>query len=196
MVGQSVSERSGELLLPFIWIGQPSRLHARLQLTLPHAAVTQRDHVGQENGYDGRHAGTSDTSDGASHAELHHVLRHAAPKAAEPKDDIGKQETLLAAKDVAELAVERLEAGQGEEVAGHGVRETVSEAVCVVVVVLTTLDARNLRRRDPAGRVERIQIAANLGIYRRREELFHSGKVDLVWRLGQDNPTQPCGHVI
>lgn len=90
-----------------------------VDVALPHAAVAQRDEVGHEDGDDGRHAAAADARDGAGQAELGHGLGEAAAQTAEAKDGIGKEEALLAAKDVAELAVEGLAAGEGEEVPGR-----------------------------------------------------------------------------
>lgn len=89
-----------------------------VDVTLPHPSIPQRHDIRDEDGHDAVHAAAADAGDGAGDAQLHHVAREAAAQAAQAEDGVREEEALLAAEDVAELAVEGLEAREGEEVPG------------------------------------------------------------------------------
>ncbi|GJC95212.1 hypothetical protein ColKHC_04038 [Colletotrichum higginsianum] len=88
-----------------------------VEVALPDAALAQGHDVAEEDGDDAVHAAAADAGDGAGDAELGEGAGEAAAQGAEGEDDVGEEEALLAAEDVAQLAVERLEAGQGDVVA-------------------------------------------------------------------------------
>lgn len=94
---------------------RPSSIH-HVDVALPDTALLQRHNIRKENRHDGAHASATDSGDRSGEAELRHALSEAASQTADAEDGVCKQEACLAAKDVAELAVERLEACQGEEV--------------------------------------------------------------------------------
>ncbi len=96
-------------------------------------------------------AATAGSLDSPRHAQLDNVPREPAAQAPEAEDGIRKQETRLAAEYVAQLAVQRLERRQRQEV----------------------------RRGDPAGAVQRPQLAAYLAVGGDRERLVERHEEDL-----------------
>ncbi|TKW50072.1 hypothetical protein CTA1_6171 [Colletotrichum tanaceti] len=91
-----------------------------VEVALPDAALAQGHDVAEEDGDHAVHAAAADAGDGPGDAELREGAGEAAAQGAEGEDDIGEEKALLAAEDVAQLAVERLEAGQGDVVAVEG----------------------------------------------------------------------------
>lgn len=144
-----------------------------VQIALPEAAVTQGDEIGQQDGGDGVDAAAADAGNGSRGDELRDVAAQATAQRPEAKKDIGKEEALLSAKDVAQLAVQRLTARQSEEVAAAIVlararrRLRLGEVGRVVILCLEECS----RRRDPAGAVQGVQVAAHAGICRDDEGL-------------------------
>lgn len=68
--------------------------------------------------------------------QLIDIARQSTEQTARPKDGIRKEQTPLPAKDIAQLAVQRLERGQSEEIRG----------------------------RNPAGQIESLEVASNLTV--------------------------------
>lgn len=87
---------------------------------MPDAALSQGHKIRQQDRDDGVHTTTANTRHGTGDTKLQHVLRQAASKASNAEDGVGEEEALLPAEDVTQLTIQRLEAGEGEEVAaGH-----------------------------------------------------------------------------
>ena len=143
-----------------------------VDVALPDAALAQGHNIRHEDGDDGRHAAAADARDAARHAQLHHGLGEAAAETTEAKDGIGKEQTLLAAEDVAELAVERLAAGEGEKVPTRIESVVLSEEMRVG-------PGRGVRGGDPAHAVEGVEVIAHLGVGGQRDELVYGREQQL-----------------
>ncbi|KAJ6446411.1 TBC domain-containing protein [Purpureocillium lavendulum] len=115
--------------------------------------------------------------------ELDHVAGEAAADAAGGEDGIGEEEALLAAKDVAELAVQRLEAGEGEEVPGWDGGPCERAAGASDLILASGEGGRGgdgSRGGDPADVVEGVELVPNLGVGGYGEELVDGDEEELT----------------
>lgn len=141
--------------------------------TLPDTPFAKRDDVTHKNTDNSRHAAATNTLKNLEHRsrqrfstgttrlllssaytgsnELVNILREAAAQTAHAENSISRQQTTLAAKDIAQLAVQRLKRSQRQEI----------------------------RRRNPAGQVESLKVAANLPITGDDDRLVRRGQKDL-----------------
>lgn len=86
---------------------------------MPDATVSQGDDVRQQDGDDSVHATATNAGNGSRYDQLPYIAGKTTAEAAEGKDDIGEQKALLAAKDVTQLAIQRLCTGESEKVARY-----------------------------------------------------------------------------
>lgn len=87
-----------------------------VQVALPETTLTQRDKVGHQDGAHRIDATAANAGYGSGGDELRDVATDSTAQGPEAEEDIGEEEALLPPEDVAELAIQRLAARQGEKV--------------------------------------------------------------------------------
>ena len=87
-----------------------------IEIPLPLPSFPQRNDVAQQDTHHRRHAASANTSKSPRSNQLSHIPRQTAEEASDAENGVGAQESHLAAEDVTQLAIQRLEGGKGEEV--------------------------------------------------------------------------------
>lgn len=87
--------------------------------SLQKRTLTEGHEIVEGDGGEGGETGASNTGDNATKDKEPEIIGDAAEEATKCKDSVGEDEKGLAAKDVRELAVERLAGGDGDEVGGR-----------------------------------------------------------------------------
>lgn len=96
--------------------GSSSGAKNDVHVPLPDATIPQRDDIRQQDGDNGVHATATDAGNSSRDDQLPYVASKTTTETAEGEDDIGKEKTLLAAKDVTQFAIQRLGTSEGQKV--------------------------------------------------------------------------------
>lgn len=109
-----------------------------VNVPLPDTTVAQGHEVRHQDTNDSVHTAAAHAGDSPRDTQLDDVARQSAAQTAEAEDAVREEQTLLAAEDIGQPAIQRLEGRQRQEI----------------------------RRRDPACAVERVEIAAHPAVRR------------------------------